>query len=180
MTTLQLPDAALAQHVAILGMTGSGKTFTAKGIVEALLADDRQCCILDPTGAWWGLRLGRDGKSRGHDVILIGGDHADIPLSERSGEAVARLVAEQRASVVIDTSGMTVGEYTRWFTDFGGSLYRFNRNPLHLVVDEAHHFAPQGKVPDPMTGKMLHAMNRLMSGGRSRGIYTAKAFLFGE
>lgn len=171
MTTLRIPDAALAQHIAILGMTGSGKTFAAKGVVESLLAADRHCCIVDPTGAWWGLRLGRDGKSRGHDVILIGGDHADIPLSERSGEAVARLIVEQRASVIIDTSGMTVGEHTRWFVDFAGALYRLNRSPLQLIIDEAHTFAPQGGAKlSPDTAKMLHATNRLMSGGRSRGI----------
>lgn len=163
-------DAITAKHAAILGKTGSGKTYAAKGIVEWLLRHDRQVCIIDPTSAWWGLRLAADGKGKGHDVIIIGGDHGDIPLSERSGSAVARLVTEQGASVVIDTGGMTVGEYTRWFIDFAGTLYTTIRGPLHLVIDEAHYFMPQGKVPDPMTGKMLHAGNRLISGGRSRGI----------
>jgi len=65
---------------------------------------------------------------------------------------------------------MHVGQYTRWFIDFAGTLFTTIKNPLHLIIDEAHHFMPQGKVPDPDTGKMLHAGNRLMSGGRSRGI----------
>ena len=166
-----LPDAALNQHIAVLGKTGSGKTYAAKGIVERLLRLRRQTCIIDPTGAWWGLRLAADGKSKGLDVILIGGDHGDVPLAERSGAAVARLVTEQGASVVLDTSGLTVGEYTRWFIDFAGTLYTTLRNPLHLVIDEAHYFMPQagGRV-DIDTGKMIHAGNRLMSGGRSRGI----------
>lgn len=165
-----IPIKALDQHIAILGKTGSGKTFAAKGVVEGLLERDRQVCILDPTGAWYGLRLLADGKSKGWPIILLGGDHGDIPLSAKSGEAVARLVTEQRANVVIDTSGLTVGEYTRFFIDFAGKLYTSIRSPLHLVIDEAHYFAPQGKVPDPDTGRMLHAANRLMSGGRSRGI----------
>src|SRR5688500_6199055 len=113
--TKTIPDAALNQHIAVLGKTGSGKTYAAKGIVEQLLRDDRQVCVLDPTGAWWGLRLGADGKGRGFDVVLLGGQHRDIPLAERSAAAVARLVTQQGASVVIDTSGFTVGEYTRWF-----------------------------------------------------------------
>lgn len=165
------PDAALNQHAAILGKTGSGKTVVAKGIVEKLLDQHRQTCIVDPTGAWYGLRLMADEKSKGYDVVLLGGQHADIPLAERSGAAVARLVTEQGASVVIDTSGFTVGEYTRWFIDFAGTLYTTIRNPLHLVIDEAHYFAPQGggKV-DIDTGKMIHAANRLMSGGRSKGV----------
>lgn len=165
-----IPERSLTQHMAILGKTGSGKTFAAKGIVERLLSDGRQVCVLDPTGAWWGLRLGADGKRAGFDIVLIGGKHADIPLAERSGAAVARLVTQQHASVVVDTSGFTVGEYTRWFIDFAGTLYTTIREPLHLVIDEAHHFMPQGKAPDVDAGKMIHAGNRLMSGGRSLGI----------
>jgi hypothetical protein len=165
-----IPAAALNQHIAALGKTGSGKTYALKGIVEQLLDHGRQTCVLDPTGAWWGLRLAADGKGRGYDVVLIGGQHNDIPLSERSGAAVARLVTEQHANVVIDTSGFTVGQYTRWFIDFAGTLYTTIRSPLHLVIDEAHYFMPQGKSPDVDAGRMLHAGNRLMSGGRSKGV----------
>lgn len=165
-----LPKTALDQHIAILGKTGSGKTWTAKLVVEHVLKQHRQVCVLDPTGAWYGLRIAADGRGKGFDIVLLGGEHADIPLAERSGAAVARLVTEQGASAVIDTSGFTVGEYTRWFIDFAGTLYTTLRNPLHVVIDEAHYFMPQGKSPDPQAGKMLHAGNRLMSGGRSRGI----------
>lgn len=165
-----IPSEARDKHVAILGKTGSGKTYAAKGIVEGLLEEGRQVCVLDPTSAWWGLRLGRDGKSRGHSVVLLGGEHADIPLSERSGPAVARLVTEQNVSAVLDTGAMHVGEYTRFFIDFAGTLYTTIKRPLHLIIDEAHYFMPQGKVLSPDAGKMLHAGNRLMSGGRSRGI----------
>lgn len=164
------PPAMLSQHIAVLGKTGSGKTYAAKGLVENLLSDGRQVCVLDPTSAWWGLRLAADGKRAGFDVVLIGGTHGDIPLAERSGAAVARLVTEQGVSCVIDTGGFTVGEYTRWFIDFAGTLYTTIKNPLHLVIDEAHHFMPQGKTPDVDAGRMLHAGNRLMSGGRSKGL----------
>lgn len=167
-----IPTAALAQHIAILGKTGSGKTSTAKAaIVEPLLDHGAQVCIIDPTSAWWGLRLSADGKRPGYErVIILGGERGDLPLSERSGEAVARLVTEQGASCIIDTGGFTVGEYTRWFIAFATALYTGIRHPLHLIIDEAHHFMPQGKSPDVDAGRMLHAGNRLMSGGRSRGI----------
>lgn len=52
MTTL--PLALLDQHAAIVGKTGSGKTFAAKGMVERLLDAGRRVCIVDPTGVWWG------------------------------------------------------------------------------------------------------------------------------
>lgn len=71
-----IPAKALDQHIAILGKTGSGKTFAAKGVVEGLVDSGRQIAVLDPTSAWWGLRLSKDGKSKGFDVVFIGGDHA--------------------------------------------------------------------------------------------------------
>jgi uncharacterized protein len=170
-TVSNIPDAALAQHVAVLGKTGSGKTFAAKGaIVEPLLTLGRRVGIVDPTSAWWGLRSSKNGKGPGFPILVLGGDHGDLPLPALGGAAVARLLVEQGVNLVADTSALTVGERTRWFIDFAGALYRLNRAPLHLVIDEAHNFAPQGKVPDPDTGKMLHAANTLASGGRSRGI----------
>lgn len=172
---MKIPDAALHQHIAVLGKTGSGKTFAVKGVVEHWLEEGRRVGIVDPTGAWWGLRSSRDGKGAGYPILVLGGDHGDLPLPALGGAAVARLLAEQNVNLIADTSLLTVGERTRWFTDFGGALIRLNRAPLHLVLDEAHNFAPQGSgsVQDPQVGKMLHAANTLASGGRSRGIRLA-------
>ena len=167
-----IPQSALTQHIAILGKTGSGKSSTAKSaIVEPLLAAGAHVCVIDPTSAWWGLRLKADGKTPTNQrVIIIGGERGDIGLAPNSGAAIAQLVAEQGVSVIVDTGGLTVGEYTRWMIDFAGTLYTTIKSPLHLIIDEAHQFAPQGRVGDVDSGKMLHAVNRLMSGGRSRGI----------
>jgi hypothetical protein len=170
---MKIPEAAQQQHVAVLGKTGSGKTFAIKGIVEHWLESRQRVGIVDPTGAWWGLRSSKDGKGAGFPILVLGGDHGDLPLPALGGAAVAHLLAEQGVNLVADTTLLTVGERTRWFTDFASTLYRSNKGPLHLVIDEAHNFAPQGKVPDPDTGKMLHAANSLASGGRSRGIRLA-------
>jgi hypothetical protein len=168
---IKLPLQSLTQHIAVLGKTGSGKTFAVKGaVVEPLLEEGRRVGIIDPTGAWWGLRSSRDGKGPGFPILVLGGDHGDLPLPALGGGAVARLLAEQSVNLVADTTHLTVGERTRWFIDFATTLYRLNKSPLHLVLDEAHNFAPKGKIPDPDTGKMLHAANTLASGGRSRGI----------
>ncbi len=167
---MKFPFEALSQHIAILGKTGSGKTYTAKGLVEHILGEGRRVCIVDPTGAWWGLRSSADGAAAGFPVVILGGSHGDTGLPGESGAACAQLVAEQFVQVIFDTSLMGVNERTRWFAAFGHELFRRNSRPLHLVIDEAHMFAPQGKVPDPDTGKMLHAANTLASGGRSRGI----------
>lgn len=167
---ITIPEAALSQHIAILGKTGSGKTYAAKGVVEGLLESDTRVCIIDPTGAWHGLRSSATGKSAGYPVVIFGGTHADLPLGAAHGEAIAEIIGTSSTPAIIDTSQMKVGERTRFFADFADALIRKNRGPLHLVIDEAHLFAPQGKVNDPQSGAMLHAANNLVSLGRSRGL----------
>jgi uncharacterized protein len=168
--TETLPDSLFTQHIAALGTTGSGKTTAAKGFAERLMGTGRRICAIDPTGVWWGLRLMADGVGGGYPVVIFGGDHADIPLDEQNGAQLAHIIAAGTFSCVIDTSLMTVGGRTRLFTDFAEALFRANKRPLHLIIDEAHVFAPQGRVPDPQSGRMLHAANNLVSGGRSRGL----------
>lgn len=165
-----LPPAALRQHIAILGKTGSGKTYAAKGAVEALLEAKERVCIIDPTSAWWGLKSSSTGKSGGYPLVIFGGAHADFPLGGAHGEALAEIIGTSSTPAIIDTSQLKVGERTRFFADFADALVRKNRGPLQLVIDEAHLFAPQGKVNDPQSGAMLHAANNLVSLGRSRGL----------
>jgi hypothetical protein len=168
--TFPIPDAALAHHIAILGKTGSGKSNAAKVIVEAGLDAGERICVIDPTGSWYGLRLGANGKPSKYAVVIFGGLHADVQIGPAHGQAVAEVVATSATPAVIDTRLMTVGERTAFFTAFAQTLLRRNKGPLRLVVDEAHLFAPQGRVADPRSGEMLHAANNLVSLGRSIGL----------
>jgi Helicase HerA, central domain len=165
-----IPDAALASHIAILGKTGSGETYAAKSVVERLLTEGGRGCISDPTGAWHGLRSSASAKRAGFPVVIFGGSHADLPLGGAHGEALAEIIGTSSTPAILDTSLMKVGDRTRFFADFADALVRQNKGPLHLVIDEVHLFAPQGKVSDPQTGAMLHAANNLVSLGRSRGL----------
>lgn len=165
-----IPDSALAQHIAILGKTGSGKTTAAKAAAELILDDGGRVCVVDPTGAWWGMKSSATGKSAGFPVVIFGGLHADFPLASTHGEAIAEIVGTTSTPAILDTSQMRVGERTKFFADFADGIMRRNRGPLHLIIDEAHMFMPQGKVPDPASGIMLAAGNNLVSGGRSRGL----------
>ena len=165
-----IPEAALGQHIAVLGKTGSGKTYTVRGIVENLLDRGARVCVIDPTGVWYGLRTLADGKRPGYPVAIFGGSHGDFPLAGNHGEEIAEIVGTSSTPAIIDTSLLRTGERTRLFTDLAEGLLRKNRGPLHLVIDEAHLFAPQGRVADPQSGQMLHAANNLVSLGRSRGL----------
>jgi hypothetical protein len=165
-----IPAEALKNHIGIIGKTGSGKTFAAKGIVESLLDAGERVCIVDPASAWWGLKSKASGKAGAYRVVIFGGDHADLPLGAVHGEAIAEIVATSNTPAIIDTSLMKVGERTRFFTDFASELLRKNKGPLHLFIDECHLFCPQGRVADPQSGNMLHAANNLISLGRSKGL----------
>lgn len=170
MTAPIIPAEALAHHIAILGKTGSGKSNSAKVIVEDGLDGGERVCVIDPTGSWWGLRLNARGKPSKYPVVIFGGLHADVQIGRAHGQAVAEVVATSATPAVIDTRLMTVAERTEFFTAFAQTLLRRNKGPLRLIVDEAHLFAPQGRVADPRSGEMLHAANNLVSLGRSIGL----------
>lgn len=86
----------LDRPTAIVGTTGAGKTFAAKGAVEELLAAGRRVVIIDPTGAWYGLRSGVNGDADGGFPILIfGGDHADIQIAPEAGSIPRRRTPER-------------------------------------------------------------------------------------
>ncbi len=159
-----LPDEALTHHLAALGRTGSGKTYAVKGIVERLLALGRRVCILDPTGAWWGLKSSADGQKPGYSVVVFGGDHADVPITEHAGAALGELVATQNVPCIIDLSNTTLGERHRFVERFAEALFRANKAPLHLIIDEADEFAPQSGPPG--TERMLGAVDRIVRRGR--------------
>lgn len=61
-----LPVAALDGRLAIVGTSGSGKTYAAKGLVERLLDEGARVCVVDPLGVWWGLRAGSEGGASPH------------------------------------------------------------------------------------------------------------------
>jgi DNA segregation ATPase FtsK/SpoIIIE-like protein len=156
------------QHMAIVGRTGSGKTYAAKGaIVEPLLTLNRRVCIIDPTGVWWGLRSSADGKSAGFPIAVFGGPHADVPIVAGSAAALAELIAKHNVPAVIDLSEFLIGDRHAFMEEFAAVLYRDNRTPLHLVIDEADEFAPQNPLPE--TRRMLHRIDQIVRRGRVRG-----------
>ncbi len=165
---LQLPMQAVTETFAILAKRGMGKTHTGVVIAEELLEAGAQIVIADPVGVWWGLRTGFDGKKEGFPILIIGGDHGDLPLDPAAGTIIADMVVDERVSVILDMSRLSKSMTTRFMADFAERLYQRNRSPLHLILDEADAFAPQ--KPQSGQERMLGAIDDIVRRGRTRGL----------
>lgn len=165
---VDLPLEAVTETFAILAKRGSGKTYTAKVLVEEMLDAGLPVVVADPVGVWWGLRSSADGQSAGLPVVIFGGDHADVPLEETAGELLADLVVDERVPAVLDLSGLSKRASRRFMADFAERLYHRNRDPLHVVLDEADAFAPQRTAAEG--ARLLGAIEDLVRRGRARGI----------
>lgn len=169
-----LPLNAVTEVISVLATRGAGKSFGSADIIEELYAAALQFVVIDPMGVYWGLRSSYDGKKAGLSIIVLGGDHGDVPLEPTSGKLIADVVVDSGHSFVIDLSLFdSKAEQVRFMEAFLERIfYRKgpieNRTPLMIVVDEADEFAPQ--KPDKDETRMLGHMIRLAKRGRTRGI----------
>ena len=154
----------------IFATKGLGKSHLAQVTAEEMLAHGQVIVAIDPTDAWWGLRAGADGKSAGgYPVVVIGGDHGDLKLEPGGAVQLAEAVVAERFSCVICTDGMSDLAETKFVREFLDTIYRRNRKPIHIFVDEADVFAPQ-KPFDVEDARCIRAMSHIVRRGRKKGI----------
>lgn len=164
---LALPIDAVTETFAWIGTRGGGKTYGAKVMVEEMLGAGLQVVIIDPMPAWWGLRASADSKGPGLDIAIIGGSRGDVPLEAAGGVVAADLVAVDGVSAILDLSELSKGKRRQFVVDFAERLYEKNREPMHLVVEEADMFVPQNARGEE---RMEGAFEDLVRRGRGRGI----------
>src|ERR1700730_1755511 len=163
-----LPTDALDDRIAIVGTAGSGKTYAAKGFVERLLDIGARVAIVDPLGVWWGLRASADGSAAGYPVVVFGGKHADVPITAEMGGALGSLIARDALACVVDLSELgSSAARRRFMASFSEALYEANKEPLHLVLDEADLWAPQRPIKG-WEGLLGH-IEEIVRRGRVRG-----------
>lgn len=169
-TTLTLPLDAVTQRAALLAVSGAGKSNAARAMAEEFFAARLPFVAIDPKGDWWGLRAGRDGKPKGGlDVVIFGGEHADIPLERGGGTIVADAIVDQRLSCVVDLSGFESESDRKVFLfDFAKRLYHRNRDPLHLFFEECDEYLPQKPFKDET--RLLRVFENIVRRGRTKGL----------
>src|SRR5690348_6446760 len=145
---LTLPLESVTETFAILANRGKGKSNTATVLVEQMHTAGLPVVVLDVKGDWWGIRSSADGKGAGLPFIIFGGDHPDVPLEQTAGALLADLIVDERINAILDLSGMSKTKARQFATDFAERLYKRNRDPLHVVIDEADVLIPQRATAD--------------------------------
>ena len=171
--THPIPDNALDDRLGIVGTAGAGKTYAAGGAVERLLARRGRAIIPDPMGVWYGLRLMADGRTPSpYNVVIFGGRHGDLPITEHAGALIGETVAGMAESAIIDLSGFgTKASERRFMFAFLTALYRHaNSAPVHLIFDEADMWAPERMLDkEGEAAKLLGMMETVVRRGRIKG-----------
>jgi hypothetical protein len=170
--SLSLPLDATTQAIAWLGRRGSGKSYGATKLAELLFDQGAQFVAIDPVGIWYGLRLDKDGKSKGIDIPIFGGLHGDIPLEAGGGALIADVIVGRNISAVLDVSQFEhdsdKAKFAAAFADRFFFLKKSSPSAVHVFVEEAQEFIPQNIQKGEE--KMLHAWQRMIRLGRNYGI----------
>ncbi len=172
MTELRLDDAGAVSlradqiagvSLAVLGITGSGKTNSVAVIAEELLACQVPMTFLDLESEFWTL------KQRFQVLVVGRSDHSDVDIGPEHAADLARMAVERGLTIVLDFSEHEEEEEIEAFLlPYLKALWvacTRAKRPYVVVVEEAHEFVPQsGKTP------LKKWLIRIASRGRKRGL----------
>ncbi|MEW6511858.1 MAG: DUF87 domain-containing protein [Bacteroidota bacterium] len=163
-----LPLDLVTRTLAIIAIRGAGKTIAATVIAEEFCECGMPWVALDPVGVWWGLRCNPEGGPGGYPVVVLGGEHADIPIEKHIGARVADAILQENVSCVVDLSGESKNTWRQFVADFCDRLMELRPAvPRHIFIEEAPEFVPQKPMGEQK--RSLAAVDRLIRLGRNRG-----------
>lgn len=165
---IRLPLDVVTATIAVLANRGGGKSAFTHLLVERMHTAGLPVVVLDVKGDWWGIRSSADGSGPGLPFVIFGGDRGDVALEPTAGELLADLIVDERIPAVLDMSHMSKTAARSFATAFAERLYRRNRDPLHVVIEEADVLVPQRASAE--TARLLGAMEDLAKRGRHRGL----------
>jgi hypothetical protein len=146
---------------ALIGIRGSGKTVAATVLAEEMLEHGLPFVAIDPVGVWWGLRSA-------YQLVIVGGEHGDLPLEKDSGAQMADAILEHNVPCVIDMSSESKTTVRKFVTDFCDRLMELNpKGTRHIFLEEAPELVPQKPMGEQK--RSLAAVDRLVRLGRNKG-----------
>lgn len=168
---LSLPLDAATRRMAVLAMSGAGKSNVAVVLAEAMYDAGIPWVAIDPKGDWYGVRSSSDGKSAGLPIPIFGGLHGDFPLEPSAGAYVAGMIVDRRLTCVLDVSEFAERQQMfRFLRDLGETLLRRNREALHLFLEECDDYIPQSASEKGELPRCKGVWQRVVKRGRFRGI----------
>lgn len=168
-------DQYAAQGNGVLGIRGSGKSYTATYIAERLLDAKIPIVAFDPIGIWRYLRVPAKAAGEGYKVVVAGGEHGDIPLPAHGAAEIMRAAMRDGVSIVFDLYDISASK-ADWRRVVESVikvlLYENKAHGLrHVFLEEAAEFCPQQVRPDQTA--VYDAVERLARmGGNAQLGYT--------
>jgi len=131
-------------NILIAGPSGSGKSTITAGIIERLIEQTYQVCIIDPEGDY--------GPSR--DVIHLGDSNRAISINE-----VLSILEDPKMNVSLNLLGIQLADRPGFFGQLFPSLRTLRTRtgrPHWMILDEAHHLLPLdwGHLPEVLPQKL--------------------------
>ena len=154
-------------RIAVLAMSGHGKSNAAADIVEDVLDQKGQAIVLEPITEWHTL------KARYNNVVTVGGEFQDLPLEHDFAREYVHASLENGVNLVVNVSGLEEEtEQRKFVADFLWNLYRSEqkyRRVVFLAVEEADTWAPQ--MWDQTSRQSLARVSLIAKHGRKIGIF---------
>lgn len=165
---LSLPIDAVLHTFAFIGIRGAGKTVAATVMAEEMSEAGLPWIAFDPIGVWWGLRANPDGTPGGYPVVIIGGEHADLPLDRDGGARVAEAILQENIACILDLSRESKNVWRKFVADFCDRMMEIRpAYPRHVFIEEAPEFIPQRPMGEQK--RSLAAVDRIARLGRNNG-----------
>jgi hypothetical protein len=158
-TKINLQD-LLVTRMLIQANSGGGKSALARKIME-------ECngkvpfIVLDYDGEYYTL------KEKFEDILVIGGQYADVPLSMKSVKMLPKEIIGNQLSVIIDVSDLKTHDRIMYVKDFLETMMELPKQywiPYLVFVEEAHKFCGEQDKQES-----ARAVKDLMSRGRKMG-----------
>jgi hydroxymethylpyrimidine pyrophosphatase-like HAD family hydrolase len=117
-------------NILIAGPSGSGKSTVTAGIVERLMQQEYQVCIIDPEGDYGTLQ----------DVITLGNHRHAVTVNE-----VLSIIEDPKVTLNVNLLGIPLLDRPEFFGQLFPTLQALRTRtgrPHWIVLDEAHHMLP--------------------------------------
>jgi HAD superfamily hydrolase (TIGR01484 family) len=117
-------------NILIAGPSGSGKSTVTAGIVERLINEAYQLCIIDPEGDYGTLQ----------DVITLGNQNHAVSVNE-----VLSILDDPQITLNVNLLGIPLADRPEFFGQLFPTLQAMRTRtgrPHWIVLDEAHHMLP--------------------------------------